>query len=1031
MMCGRSQLHNDTTHFSQIACSQSRGRAATRSSSRPVHCQFRMSWVAAVYLALVCLAHVVLVAESQEPQVVNAHFDVLESAPLSQCVFNISTTPGIPAGTTCTQPQGSHPFSIDNTRSCIQVASPLDYETATQNPRPFQAVCNTVGGPLILSGLATIIDVNDHAPVFNPPSINVTIPEGSRFQTLVAGLHAIDPDSGTLGQAGITFKLDPHSNIDNTFQIIGSTGSQQLVLRGTLDRESANKNYTLIVFAVDGGGRSGHLVVYVTVGDVNDNPPIFKQRSYQASEREDLSLHTPILTVLAEDADSMTNAIVQYSIQQVSPDANGSLLAVDPSSGVVQSVRHPLPRGRHTFNVFATDGTYRSNVTLVLTVEDVNDIAPTITRTCVHTLEYEEPGPVLGSTICQFMITDADLAQNGLVNVTLLNGQGAFAVDLANANLLSTPLTVPVKAVGRLDFENTTQYNLVLQVTDNGQPPQTSRGMLTVLVNDSNEFPPIFQQPGYPVSLNEDLPSNEPVERVIAHDPDGSNSVIMYSIVGPANLLVRSWFRIDSTMGVIYTAGSLDRELLPTFNLTVEARDTGMFGGRAVSLVALTTVEVNLLDANDNRPVFHSAVYTGSVAEGSAANTTVTRVLATDLDFGDNGTVEYSLLNANGSVNRDFTVSDMGVVAVAPGSHLDRETTSQYNLTCVASDKGAPPLSSTVQVIITVTDVNDHRPVLYPLSYQCNIVENMPAGQFCTTIQATDDDSGINSALYYSIASGNDMQLFTITNSTGNLETTAPLDAEKRQTYSLVVRVIDGGGLVSTTPAVVNISVINVRDQPPTFVDPEYSFSVLENATVSTIVGSVFAKSRDAGTSPGRIVYSITGGNSGNHFAINDSTGVITIASQLDREMISFYELVVLAEEVGSPPLYTHVTVNISVTDVNDNSPMFAKTVDNVNVAECHPVNNMSVYVANATDNDFNRAGRVRYSLLNTSDVGFAISRFTGSVTLTKPLDYETSPTVTLGIKAADRGQVRRTSTLTLIVHVQVRQSQFHTDCSR
>ena len=952
-------------------------------------------------------------------QIFNVDFDVLESAQPQVCVYNISA----PIGTTCTQPPSSIPFSVDNTNLCVQVTAgqALDFEAMASNPRiGFQLTCTTpTPSTIIFIVTANVIDVNDHTPTFTPPVINVTLPESSRSQTLVTNLIAVDPDSGaSFGIASVVYKLDPTSNVDNLFQIISSRGVPQLVLRGMLDREKKS-GYTIIVFGEDGGGRVGHLIVYITVGDVNDNPPEFVQTSYQASRPEDLALHMPILTVHAIDKDTNANALVQYSIVRVTP-GNGSLLGISPTAGGVRSVQSPLPLGTHVFIVYATDGVFTANATLTLIVLDVNDIAPTLTRSCFHTLEFEEPGPAPGTVICQFTVTDGDQGLNGVVNMTLFNGDGMFDLDLADPTLQQTPVVVPIKVTGRLDFENKTRYDLSLQVTDNGSPPQANTGSLLINVNDTNEFAPVFQPDGYPITLYESLDRNEPVERVMAVDPDGSNSAITYSIAGASNFFVMSWFRIDPSTGVIYTAGSLDREISPTFNLTVEARDTGIRGGTSIQLASTTIVQVTLLDVNDNSPRFFSLSYSADIAENSRAGAFVIRVVASDTDSGNNGTVEYRLLNPDGTASSDFSVDEFGNISVASGSQLDRETKDLFNLTCVASDKGRPPLSSRVSVLINVTDINDHPPVLYPLVYACNIQENLPSGQLCTRVMATDDDLGLNSKVYYSIVGGDTLNRFSVDNATGDLRTNSPLDAEVRNIYSLKVRAVDALGLVSLTDATINISVVNTRDKPPVFFDPDYSFSVTENASVSAVVGAVLATSQDIGSPPGLIIYSITGGDAGNHFAINQSTGVITVNSALDREQVSFFELVVGAQEIGVPPLYASVTVNVSIVDVNDNPPNFGKRTDTVKVPECHPINNQSIYTANATDSDFNRAGRVRYSLLNDTTSGFAIDRFSGAIILKSHLDYESIQYETVLIKAADRGQIRLTSTLTLIVQVQV-----------
>ncbi|XP_065182352.1 protocadherin Fat 4-like [Sycon ciliatum] len=952
-------------------------------------------------------------------------FSVNETAVPGECVHDLTGPQGnLPLGTICLQPPQNIPFAIDATSLCFEVAQgrDLDYESLPDgnNQITFQAVCTLPSAiPLVLSITVTILDVNDNAPRFSPSSINITLNEGSVAGTLVTGLNAVDPDSGTLGQAGIVYKLDPLSNVDNIFQIIGSSGTSQLVVRGPLDHEGPQPNYTVTVLAEDGGGRTGRLTVHIKVGDVNDNAPVFVQRDYSASVNESLRLHTPVLTVRADDDDSGPNANVQYSISMSSAtDGNGSLLTIDPHSGAISTTRRPLTLGVHTFALTATDGAFADTATLTLTVQDVNDNRPTLTRSCAHTLVFEEPGPAVGTTLCQFYVTDTDLALNGLVNISLAGSNGIFVLSLPTSELVSPPVTVPVQLAAALDYETATQHTIQLTVADNGSPSLSSTLDVLVLVNDSNEFPPRFQADGYRLVLEEDTATDVPVLTVSATDPDRSSSSITYSIESVTSLVAGGWFRMDALTGVIYTTSTVDREILPVFNLTVGARDTGLQGGVAVSLLSTVIVEGFLLDVNDNAPMFFSPSYSGRVLENSTAGTSVAKVVANDQDDGDNGTVVFALLNADGTPSADFSVDSFGEVTVSAGSALDRETRDSFSLTCVASDLGQPPLRAQVPINITVVDVNDHPPVLYPLVYHCNIRENMAAGQLCTTISATDDDLGENARVTYRILGGNTGSRFTVDGSSGELTNASPLDADTVNTYTLTVQAVDAAGLVSLVNAVVNISVLNERDVPPAFINPEYSFSVAENATLATIVGSVMAASQEVGTSSGAILYSIASGDPSNEFTVNRTSGIITTNMPLDRERQDFYELQLEAEEVGSPPLYTLVTVNISIVDVNDNPPSFGKDMDAAYVRECHPVNADAIYTANATDSDFHKAGRVRYSLLNTSDSGFAIDKLSGELTLTQSLDFEQARYETVLIKAADRGAVRLTSTLTLSINV-------------
>ena len=969
---------------------------------------------------LVPLLFVLLLRLVEAQQLRFASVTVSESTPLGTCIFNFTQPSGapLPASATCF-PTGIPQLVVDNTLKCLKVGTPLDYETSSSSTNAAYTPlisCTTVRW----SVQVYLTPEDDNAPQITLPK-SATVQEGTAPNSGVISFDVKDADKDS-GAVNVT--VDPTSDPGKEFFIVKtSADGYDLKLAHTPDYEK-KKLYTLVVVATD----SAHRVtatINVSVTDVNDNAPLFTQRSYIVPVAENVSLNSPVIQLQATDADSAVITTLVFSIAPTDPVAGPSLLAVEASSGAVRTNHAPLPVGLHKYSVTVRDGVFFDTVELVLTVVDVNDQPPVITRSCLHSEEFEEPGPPVGTIVCTFVIDDADHGANGRVNVNLDGGKGVFVLSTTNTVNRITPFNVSVALAKFLDYENTTMFHLSLKASDNGQPPQRAALGFTVYVNDSNEFAPKFTQDVYRTSIAENAMSNELVEAVGATDPDGSSSAISYRIIKVSDPRANGWLHIDSSTGLVkVSAGAvLNRELLPSFTIVVEAEDIGIRNGRAWTLASTANVTVTLLDVNDNAPSFTQTSFNGSVVENAVDGTPIVQLSADDPDEGANGTVTFSLTTTRGGSAFPFTVDSHGQVKVAAGgsTHLDRENISSYTLTATASDLGSPAMTSSVPVHIIVMDVNDNPPTFYPLTYQCNIVENAGPGRVCTTVRASDPDLGVSGQVVFSIVGGNTGVAFLINRTSGLLTTRQSLDREKVPSYILVIRAVDGLGVAASQDAVVRVDVKNVRDQEPIFSQREYAFTVLENATLNSTVGQVNASSQDLSDNPPSLIYSIAGGDPGGHFTIGRLTGRLYVASMLDRELDEFFRLVIGVEEPGPPSLYATTRVNITVGDINDSPPSFGKTTDAVKVPECF-LTGVPFYQANATDPDTGKAARVRYSVLNSTGDGFAIDRFSGVVTMTKSvLDHERATQVFVLIKAADRGETRLSSTMTLYINVQVR----------
>lgn len=340
------------------------------------------------------------------------------------------------------------------------------------------------------------------------------------------------------------------------------------------------------------------------------------------------------------------------------------------------------------------------------------------------------------------------------------------------------------------------------------------------------------------------------------------------------------------------------------------------------ALSTTVTVYCNVVDLNDNAPIFEPGPHGADVLENTTTGTAVLSVVAQDLDSGDNGRVVYDIIN--GDDNGDFGIASNGTVFTR--KLLDRETKSIYNLIIRAQDSptlAVKPLSSTVQVTIVLLDVNDVAPEFIS-SNQTSIMENSPPNTVVMAIKAVDKDEGRNGYVEYSLKEPS--LSFNLGAVDGLLRIAEPLDRERRQNYTLRISAKDRGEPSKSSEATITVLVLDENDNAPIFDPKQYSATVAENASIGASVLQVSATDRDEGAN-GRMRYSIALGDENRDFTISEDAGVIRVAKNLNFERKSRYRLTVKAEdcapEIGEPSRDDTAEVTITVLDINDNAPVF------------------------------------------------------------------------------------------------------------
>ncbi|XP_043547281.1 protocadherin-9 isoform X4 [Chiloscyllium plagiosum] len=626
-------------------------------------------------------------------------------------------------------------------------------------------------------------DVNDNAPMFPSPVINISIPENTLPNSRFPVPSASDPDAGANGVQRYQL-LDGQSvlGLDVVESPEGEKWPQLVVQRG-LDREQKD-TYVMKIKVEDGGvpAKSSTAILQVTVSDVNDNRPVFRESQLEVQLPEDSPPGTSVIQLHATDADVGSNAELRYLFSAQTPAAVRRSFALDPSLGLI-TVQRPLDRedvSLHKMTVLATDGSSSpARATVTVNVTDVNDNPPAIDIRYIispvnGTVHLSEKDPV-NTKIALITVSDRDTDVNGKV-VCYIEKEVPFHLKAVydNQYLLETS--------SFLDYEGTNQYAFRIVASDAGKPSLNQSALVRVRLEDENDNPPVFSQPVIELAVPENNHRGLYLTTISATDDDsGKNAEIVYQL-GPN----ASFFDLDRKTGVLTASRVFDREEQERYIFTVTARDSGN-----PPLQSQAAVIVTVLDENDNNPKFTHNHFQFFVSENLPKYSTVGVITVTDLDAGANAEVMASVVGDNAN----FILDPLSGV-IRSNVSFDREQQSSYTFEVKAVDRGRPVRTSIAKVTINVIDVNDNSPVvIYPPSNSSFKLVPLSAipGSVVAEVFAVDVDTGMNAELKYSIVSGNNKGLFRIDPVTGNITLEEKPTAVDQGLHRLVVNISDLG----------------------------------------------------------------------------------------------------------------------------------------------------------------------------------------------------------------------------------------------
>uniref|UniRef100_A0A3B4WBQ7 Protocadherin 2 alpha b 9 n=1 Tax=Seriola lalandi dorsalis TaxID=1841481 RepID=A0A3B4WBQ7_SERLL len=376
----------------------------------------------------------------------------------------------------------------------------------------------------------------------------------------------------------------------------------------------------------------------------------------------------------------------------------------------------------------------------------------------------------------------------------------------------------------------------------------------------------------------------------------------------------------DSVSAELVLQKALDREHDSVIKLTLTAVD----GGNPLKS-GTSQIIINVLDINDNTPVFSESLYKIRILENLPKGSRVIILNATDADEGLNSEIEYSLRSKGQNQVLDLFQIDSKTGAILVKGEIDYEEIVAFEIHAQASDKGQPPMSAHCKVLVEVVDLNDNAPEITVTSLLNTVREDADAGTAIALVSVLDKDSGKNGAVKAVIANNAPFKLDTNYRNYYSLVVNGPLDRETKAQYNVTIVATDEGTPPLSSTNIVTVHVSDVNDNPPRFSEPLVNVYVKENSPVGSVIKTVTAVDADTDQN-GQVRYSFIHDNSNSMplstmVNINSETGDIVSLQAFNFEELKTFLFKVQATDSGVPPLSSNVTVNVFILDENDNSP--------------------------------------------------------------------------------------------------------------
>nr|XP_024660629.1 protocadherin beta-16-like [Maylandia zebra] len=545
---------------------------------------------------------------------------------------------------------------------------------------------------------------------------------------------------------------------------------------------------------------------------------------------------------------------------------------------------------------------------------------------------------------------------------------------------------------------------------------------ITIEVLDVNDHSPIFKKANIMLDISESANLGARFVLDSAEDPDvGVNGLQNYVLTSNDNFVLKQHVNPDgSKYAEMVLQRQLDREKVPHLSLELIAID----GGNP-QRSGTVNIDLNVLDVNDNAPVFKQSVYKATVIENAAKGTNIVTVNATDADSGSNGYVTYSISNVKSNI-ADLLSIDQFSGSLFVSGLIDFEKDKKYELRIDAKDQGG--LTDSSKVIIEVTDVNDNDPIISIMSFTSPVSEDSPPGTTIGIINVKDLDSGDNGQVNCRIEQNAPFKIKSNLRNYYTLVTDTVLDRESVSEYNITVVATDAGIPPLSTKRTFHLKVSDVNDNSPVFSQSVYSAFITENNSPGVSLLTVGAKDPDENQNA-RISYILENTNIGGtpvseYVSVNAESGVVHAVRSFDYEQIKQLFFVVKAQDGGSPPLSNNVTVKLIVQDQNDNPPQVLYPVQTGGslVAEMVPRSADVGYLVTkvvAVDVDSGQNAWLSYKLQKATDRAlFEVGLQNGEIRTIRQVTDKDAVKQRLTVIVEDNGQPSRSATVVVNVAV-------------
>nr|XP_057919294.1 protocadherin gamma-B4-like isoform X2 [Doryrhamphus excisus] len=903
--------------------------------------------------------------------------------------------------------EGRVPFRIkSNVRNYFALMTDADLDRESVPEYNITVVASDAGSPPLSSKRTftlKVSDVNDNAPVFPVSFYTATVAENNSPGVSVLRVGAKDADGNQ--NARVSYMLEEHDIGGTPVTEFVSVNAESGVISAvrSYDYEQL-KELIFIVRAQDGGSPplSSNVSVRILIQDQNDNAPqvLYPVQTGGSVLAEMVPRSADVgylvTKVVAVDVDSGQNAWLSYKVHKATDRA---LFEVGLHNGEIRTVRQVTDKDavKQRLTVLVEDNGQPSRSATVIVNVAVADSFPEVlsefTDFSMHDKEYNDKLTfylVLALAVVSFLFITCLLL---IISVKVYRWRRSRI--LYHSNLPVIPYYPPrySDTLGTGTLPHVYNYEVCRTTDSRKSDVKNMQGMSQSLVSVDGadaDTPHVTKQ------LSGNCSQMSTLEHV---SPGGSKYAEMVLQKG------------------------LDREEQPRLSLKLVAVD----GGNP-QRSGTVNININILDINDNAPVFNQTIYKAKVDENAAKGTKVLTVNATDADSGSNGKVTYSFSKLKSAIAHVFHIDEeTGIISVVKQMDYEKDKTMEFMVE--AKDQGG--LTESTKVEIEVIDLNDNAPVINVMSFSSPVSEDSPTGTTIGIINVKDLDSGENGHVRCAIEGRVPFKIKSNVRNYFALMTDADLDRESVPEYNITVVASDAGSPPLSSKRTFTLKVSDVNDNAPVFPVSFYTATVAENNSPGVSVLRVGAKDAD-GNQNARVSYMLEehdiGGTPVTEFvSVNAESGVISAVRSYDYEQLKELIFIVRAQDGGSPPLSSNVSVRILIQDQNDNAPQVLYPVQTGGsvLAEMVPRSADVGYLVTkvvAVDVDSGQNAWLSYKVHKATDRAlFEVGLHNGEIRTVRQVTDKDAVKQRLTVLVEDNGQPSRSATV--IVNVAVADS--------